>query len=183
MLKKRKIMIISVTILFIVALVTVVAVVTNRKLEQKLPYIAFMENSTREDCIFICANGDIYAAASEEAFVADLSETAKKIREDNYGDMLELVGTTDAGTVKLMYGLYLAVVLKDEYFVTSVYKDVPAFKEYGGKVRYWTGVYYDEKGEMMPRGIYQSNADKVCSDMRAYIIVGWLYDCLKDYIE
>ncbi len=120
MLKKRKIIIISVTILFIVALVTVVAVVTNRKLEQKLPYIAFMENSTRED---------------------------------NYGDMLELVGTTDAGTVKLMYGLYLAVVLKDEYFVTSVHKDVPAFKEYGGKVRYWTGVYYDEEGKMIPRGI------------------------------
>lgn len=175
--------IIMILILLIISVTTVLVVIRNKKLEQQIPYIAFGENSTREDCIFICSNGEIYAATSEEAFLMDLSETAKKIQEDDYADILEFVGTTDAKKVKRMYRLYSTVVLNEDYRVKSKKEIVPASQEYGGKVRYWYGNYYDEEGELHTICIYQSNADKFCSDIRAYSIVRWMYNCLKDYME
>ena len=92
--------IIMILILLIISVTTVLVVIRNKKLEQQIPYIAFVENSTREDCIFICANGDIYASTSEEAFTMDFSEMAVKIQGDDYSDILEFVGTTDAKKVK-----------------------------------------------------------------------------------
>lgn len=82
-----------------------------------------------------------------------------------------------------MYRLFSSVVLNEDYRVKSKKKIVPASQEYGGKVRYWYGRYYDEEGELHTRCIYQSNADKFCSDIRAYSIVRWMYNCLKDYME
>lgn len=185
---KKKVSSIAILIMLIVAAMAVIVVISNKETEQQIPYIAFVENSTREDCLFICANGDIFAATSEEAFIMDFSELAEKIQEDNYADILEFMGTTDAGKVKKMYRLYSSVVLKDGYYVTSRKEEGPALqvyggKEYGGKVRYWSGIYYDDEGELMSRGIYQSNSDMICSDIRAYVIVEWMYECLKDYME
>ena len=175
--------IIMILILLIISVTTVLVVIRNKKLEQQIPYIAFMENRSRSECLFICANGDIYAATSEEAFTMDFSEMAEKIQEDDYADVLEFVGTTDAKKVKKMYRLYSVVVLNENYRVKSKKKIVPASHEYDDKVSYWSGLYYDDEGELMPRVIYHSNADKVCSDIRAYKIVEWMYNCLKDYME
>ena len=183
MMNKKIKSIIMILILLVISVTTVLVVIRNKKLEQQIPYIAFVENSTREDCIFICSDGDIYAATSEDAFTMDFAEMAKKIQEDDYADVLEFVGTTDAKKVRKKYRLFLKVVLRDGYYVTSKYKIMPTSKEYGGKVRYWSGIYYDDEGVLKSCGIYQSNADMVCSDIRAYKIVEWMYNCLKDYME
>ena len=175
--------IIMILILLIISVTTVLVVIRNKKLEQQIPYIAFAENSTREDSIYICSDGDIYAATSEDAFTMDFAEMAEKIQEDDYADVLEFVGTTDAKKVKKMYRLFSSVVLNEDYRVKSKKKIVPTSQEYGGKVRYWSGRYYDEEGELHTRCIYQSNVDKFCSDIRAYSIVRWMYNCLKDYME
>ena len=51
------------------------------------------------------------------------------------------------------------------------------------KILFIQPTIYDDEGELMPRVIYHSNADKACSDIRAYSIVRWMYNCLKDYME
>jgi len=182
--KNKKVrLIITILILLVISVTTVLVVIRNKKLEQQIPYIAFMENFSRSECLFICSNGDIYASISEEAFTMDFSEMAKKIQEDDYADVLEFVGTTDAKKVKKMYRLYSSVVLNEDYRVKSKKRDEPASQEYGGKVRYWYGIYCNDDGEFLTKKIYQSNADKFCSDIRAYSIVRWMYNCLKDYME
>ena len=151
--------------------------------DRRIPYIAFMENSTREDCLFICFDGGIYAAISEAAFTAEPEELEKKIKEKDYADMPEFVGTTDADKVYKMHRLMCRVALKEGYHVDHKSTMAPSGKEYGGKVRYWNGFYFNEEGETKVRGFYKSNADLVCSDKRAYKIVKWMYNCLKEYME
>lgn len=180
---KKAFSIIAILTIMIAVVTVVVVVISHKKAEQLVPHIAFVENSTREDCLFICASGDIYAATSEEAFLMDFSQLAEKIQEGNYADILKFMGNTDAGKVKKMYQLYSSVVLNKDYYVAHKKGAEPAQNEYGGKARYWSGVYYNDDGVLMTRGIYQSNMNKICSDTRAYDIVEWMYDCLKGYIE
>lgn len=173
----------SVIVIVIIIIIMVVAVLVVARREEKIPYIAFMENHTREECLFICANGDIYASTSEEAFTMDFAEMEEKIQANDYADILKFMGTTDAKKVKKMYKLYTSIVINNEYHVANKKGEQPASQEYGGKVRYWSGIYYNDEGELVTRNIYQSNAGKVCSNKLAYIIVKWMYNCLKEYIE
>ncbi len=180
---KRKKVIALIVILCILLLAgTVVFLVFDRN-DWRIPYIAFMENSTREDCLYICSDGDIYAAVSEVAFTTKTEELEKKIKEKDYADILEFVGTTDADKVYEMHQLMCKVAIKEGYYFEYESITAPKGKEYGGKVRYWNGYYYNDEEAMEVCGFYRSNAGVICSDKRAYKIVEWMYDCLKEYME
>lgn len=163
-------------------------IVRSKQRERPIPNVVFIQNSTREDCIYICSNGAIYAAMSEEAFITPISELDEKIQQNNYEDILELVGTTDPQKVRKMYSLFLSVVVNDRYRLRPISNEIPngstsvaAANNYENKKQYWTGIYYNDEGCLTTRGIYESRSDLICSDKRAYKIVQWIYDCLKEY--
>ena len=133
--------------------------------------------------LHICSDGNIYAAISEEAFLKTPEELEKRIKENDYADMLKFKGTTDADKVYRMQRLMCKVAVKDGYYLLDKTIVGPNGNEYGGRIRYWNGYYYDEQGNVNVCGFYMSNSDKYCSDARAYIIVDWLYDSLKEYME
>lgn len=154
---------------------------------REIPYIAFMENFDRANCLYICANGDIYASTSEEAFSTPLAELSAKIQREEYADILEFVGTTDAKEVRKMYRLFCSVVLKEGYYCSNRTNTEPdaggTSGGYENKVRYWSGMYYNDKEKLVTKMIYESKSDKICTDKRAYKIVEWMYECLKDYFD
>lgn len=186
--KKRRF--ILVLILFVVISSTIFSVF--RMIQNKrIPYIAFMYNSTREDCLYICSDGDIYASTSEESFVMSHEEVIDKIKQNDYSDILKYVGKTNARKVRKMYRLFSRVVLDEDYYVDYISNSVPASTEYEGKNGKWYGIYaceadeYEgcEEGELWSCVIYYSNADRCCTDKRGYKIVDWMYECLKDYMK
>lgn len=179
---KKKKWLIILLILAVVA-VCVSFLVIRIKQNKRIPYIAFMYNSTREDCLYICSNGKIYAAVSEESFVMSHEKVIQKIKQNDYGDILEYVGSTNASKVCKMYRLFSKVVFSEDYFVKDIRNFGPALTEYDGKEGHWYGLYSDEKGKLMTAVIYHSNVDKYCTDERAYKIVDWMYDTLKDYMK
>ena len=185
--KKRWRMILLLFICIGSALFLMVRLIQNKQ----IPYIAFMYNSTRENCLYICTDGDIYASTSEESFVMSHEEVIDKIKQNDYSDILKYVGKTNAGKVRKMYRLFSRVVLDEDYYVDYISMDVPASTEYGGKEGYWYGIYeseYDEfneieEGELMTCAIYISNAGYYCTDKRGYKIVDWMHEVLKDYMK
>lgn len=183
----RFIIVLALFAVFLFMLLAVCRIIENKK----IPYIAFMQNFDKETCFYICSDGKIYASTSEESFHLTSSELIERVQRDDYSDMLELVGRTSGMQVREMYRLFSDVVLDDEYrlrrkhlTVIDSYAYEGDFKgeSYEDKVWYWYGIYYNEKGEADSRCFYQSLSDMVCSDKRAYKIVGWMYDTLKSYI-
>lgn len=180
---KRKKVIVSILVLCILLLVGVAVSFLLCGKKHQVPYIAFMENSTREDCLYICSDGNIYAAISEEAFTMTPEELERRIKENDYADILKFMGTTDASNVYRMHRLMCKVAIKGEYLLLDETIIEPDRDEYGEKKRYWNGYYYNEYGKVDVFGFYRSNSDVICSDKRAYKIVNWMYDCLKEYME
>jgi len=177
--KRRTVIVFSIGI--ILACIAVLVIAKVRENRREIPYIAFMENFDRSSCLYICANGYIYASTSEEAFTTPIAELSEKIQCNEYADILKFVGTTDARKVYNMYCLFEKVVVTEDYYIASKSNSGPASDKYGEKVRYWTGIGYNEDGHLTYYTIYQSKSDKICSDKRAYKILEWMYECLKDY--
>lgn len=150
---------------------------------KQFPYITFMSNSDRETCLYICRNGDIYASLPEKSFLMDKSELIEKIRKNDYAGVLECVGETDAGKVREMYRLFSEVVLAEGYNVEYPKLGILNSASYDEEKWYWYGLCYDEVGDAETRVIYISDGVRVCSDERAYEIVDWMYDVLKDYMN
>lgn len=178
--KKKWFILIPITLVLLVC--AVFFVINIIEVRRTVPYIAFMQNSTRTNCLYICSNGDIYAATSEESFVMDFPELIECIKEKEYADILEYVGSTNRWEVQKMHRLFREVVVNEEYRVYPRRPDGPSADEYGGSEGYWGGIYYDD-GIPKYKEIYTSNADMLCTDERAYEIVDWMYDCLKDYMK
>ena len=80
-------------------------------ISKHIPYIAFASSRDRETRFYICSDGDIYISVSEESFFMEKSELIDKIRKNDYTDVLEYVGKTDARKVKEMHRLFSEVVL------------------------------------------------------------------------
>ena len=177
---KRKKWII-VTVLITMALLGVVLFVGKVAENRQIPYIAFMSNADRETCLYICKNGDIYASLSEESFLMEKSELIEKIRKKDYAGVLEYVGETDAKQVREMYRLFSEVVLAEGYYVEVSDSGIPNSASYDEEAWYWYGLCYDEAKAVETRVIYISDDTRVCSDKRAYEIVEWMYDVLKEY--
>lgn len=150
---------------------------------KQIPYIAFKYNTRRENSLYICSDGKIFVSTSEEAFMMAKEEIITKIKQNDYSDILEYVGTTKPAKVRKMYRLFSRVVLKEDYRVRRLYYAVPASAEYGGTVGYWYGVYSGGDGKLKVKTIYHSNSEEYCSDKRAYKIVDWMYECLKEYMR
>lgn len=186
--KKKQWIIKILFLLVIICCVIVFIIVRNKQRECPIPNVVFIQNSTREDCMYICSNGNIYASISEEAFITPLSELDEKIQQNNYKDILEYVGTADSQKVHKMYSLFLRVVLKDGYCLKPKSNIIPngsigvsTANNYEDKRQYWTGIYYNDEGCLAYKAIYESGTDMVCSDKRAYKIVQWICDCLEEY--
>ena len=180
---KRKKLIVSMVIFCIVALLGAAVFLGVSRKEHRIPYIAFRVSSTIEDGLYICSDGDIYGAISDVAIKLTPEELEKRIKENDYADILKFKGTTDADKVYKMHRLMCRVVLKEGYYILDKTIVGPNSGGYEDKVRSWLGYYYDENGDVELVRIYKSNSDKYCSDARAYIIVDWLYDSLKEYME
>lgn len=177
---KRWIIFISIVITALIGIVLLV----GRMLEcRQIPYIAFMSNRDRETCLYICRNGDIYTSLSEESFLMEKSELIEIIRKNDYGDVLEYVGKTDARMVREMHCLFSEVVLAEGYYVQYPKLGIPNSASYDEEKWYWYGLCYDEAGNVETRVIYISDGVRVCSDKRAYEIVDWMYDVLKNYMN
>lgn len=171
------------TLLIIIVLFGVAVFVSNVVENRQIPYIAFMSNHDRKTCLYICRNGDIYASLSEEAFLMNESDLIDKIRKNDYAGVLEYVGRTDARKVKEMHRLFSEVVLAEGYYVQFPSSGIPNSAGYDDEKWYWYGLCYDEEGEVEIRVIYISDKVRECSDKRAYEIVDWMYDVLKDYMN
>ena len=99
----------------------------------------------------------------------------------DYAGFLEYVGETDAGQVREMYRLFSEVVLAEGYYVEFSSSGIPNSASYDDEKWYWYGLCYDETGDVETRVIYVSDDARVCSDKRAYEIVEWMYNVLKEY--
>ena len=178
--KKRRI---SVVIASIVLIFSAFLIINKLVIVRSIPHVSFMYNISRNKCFYICSNGDIYASTSEESFEMDFSELIECIKQKEYEEILIHVGKTDGRKVREMYHLFLEVVVNEEYWVRPERYDGPQAEEYGGTEALFGGIYYDENRVPTYDKIYMSNADMLCSDERAYEIVDWMYDVLKDYMN
>ena len=150
---------------------------------KQIPYIAFMSNHDRETCLYICKNGDIYASTSGESFIMEKSDVVERICQNDYSDILNYVGSIKAREVRHMYDLFSEVVLDEEYRLRTLTYDEPEDPRYNPGKWYWYGWYYDEHGEFLSEIIYISDDDHECSDRRAYEIVDWMCEVLKEYMK
>lgn len=178
--KKRRIIVVVASIVLILS---VFLIVNKLVIVRTIPHVSFMYNISRAKCFYICSNGDIYASTSEESFEMEFSELIECIKQKEYEDILIHVGNTDGRRVRKMYRLFLEVVVNEDYWVRPERYDGPQTGEYGGAEALFGGIYYDENRVPTYDKIYVSNADKLCSDERAYEIVDWMYEVLKDYMN
>lgn len=184
--KKRGMIVVLISVVVICILFLIIREVI---IARTIPHIAFMHNTSRAKCLYICSDGNIYASTSEESFVMENSELAERIKQENYDDILVYVGHTNVRTLRKMYRLFTEVVVNQKYGVYSTVIEVPNSREYGGSGEYggseghWGGFYYDENRDIKYDSIYVSNADMRCTDERAMEIVDWMYETLKDYMK
>ena len=177
--KKRTLL--SILCVFVLVGILIIAFTKYKEKSIKIPYITFMENHNREKCLFICSDGRIFTSTSEEAFLMSFEELDEAIQQNRYEDVVRLVGTTSSKKVRQMYRYFIKIVVKKRYYVGSKTNNQPASKVRDKKVRYWRGVVYDNDGVMTDRLIFESNSDMLCSDVRGYKIVNWMYDTLEEY--
>jgi len=178
--KKRRIIVVVASIVLILS---VFLIVNKLVIVRTIPHVSFMYNISRAKCFYICSNGDIYASTSEESFEMEFSELIECIKQKEYEDILIHVGNTDGRRVRKMYRLFLEVVVNEDYGVRPERYYGPQTEEYGGTEALFGGIYYDENRVPTYDTIYISNAGRICSDERAYEIVDWMYDVLKDYMN
>ena len=178
--KKRRIIAVVASIVLILS---VFLIVNKLVIVRTIPHVSFMYNISRAKCLYICSNGDIYASTSEESFGMEFSELIECIKQKEYEDILIHVGNADGRKVRKMYRLFLEVVVNENYGVRPERYDGPQAEAYGGPEALFGGIYYDENRVPIYDTIYISNADMLCSDERAYEIVDWMYDVLKDYMN
>lgn len=176
--KKKRLLVL---LLLTVVVVCIAFLVIRIKQNKRIPYIAFMHNADRAHCLYICSDGKIYASTSEESFVMDNADVIEKIRQNDYADILEYVGSTKAGKVRRMHRLFMRVVIDKEYYFKRPM--IQLFEESKGRKQYWSGMYYSEEGKPVTRSFYISNVTGKCTDERAYKIVDWMYGTLKDYMK
>lgn len=178
--KKRKPwLLISIFIVLLLGTVVIVGAVIKYK---KIPYVAFICNHRITPCLYICKNGDVYASTSEELFTSDMAEI-EQIRRNGFADSINYVGSTNAREVCHMYDLFSEVVLDEQYRVNDMTDEGVPERRYNPKTRHWYGVHLDENGNAKVKMIYISDDDHECSDKRAYEIVDWMFETLKDYMK
>ncbi len=181
---------ILISLLLVIVLGVVLIVITERlktKREEeniKIPYITFMHNFNRADCLFLCSDGSIYASTSEEAFLMSFSELAEKAEQKKYEGILELVGTTDAQKVREMYHVFYQVVVEEGIrfnypMVEPNVEDPESEKER----HYWKGLYYSDEGELEKDTFFIAKKQGTCSDERLLALMDWLHGCLSKHMK
>ena len=158
----------------------------DQKIIKEMPFLVFEANSTREDCIFFCSNGDMYQGFSEESFLMQLDEIAQRIQEDRYDGLLRYLGNCGEKETRQMYVLFYRVCRIGEYQLERPLwvptSQQTRSREYSGRRRYYNGCYfYDGKLDMMT--IYTDREECWCSDERAYKVVDWMHDCIVKYAQ
>ena len=193
--KKRSFCIIGAAALIALLVVGLITFMVYIDFQQKItiydrmPFIAFYSNTTREDGIYICSNGDMYQGVSEESFLMASEDIANRIKNKEFDGFLKYLGNCGEDKTKQMYVKFYRICVNETYRVERRSYEEPknATKESNGSQgfetyhRYWFGFYADENGIVNPCEIYISKEGLVCSDTRAYKIVEWMYDCLVQY--
>lgn len=183
--RKKGVIISVIVVLLMIGGVLLVTLILKDNAQKRsgIP-IAFFENMTREDCFFICSDGELYLGFSEETFLMSLEDIAERIQKNDYDDILKHVGSVSKKEVKEKYALFQEVCLAEGYHLDDTSYDTPNGEHnYDDAKRFWMGVHPGEDGKMERTMIYQSGGTHACSDKRAYEIVKWMDELVVKYAK